>query len=217
MGKKEVVKKYQTARLDEWIGDYDSADKLYGEIEQSEEEFASFLKEAATQKKKEIEDKINRDTFSLGSPKIDTITLYIKDETECLFNKSNLELKLRKNNDFNLIPSWKYSVSIISKIDKDLKLEIRGFNPSGNLPNLYISLPFNLFNWSIEKIDKQPNKEQIDLLGIMAFSETPEAHIYLSIDKWGLLNGTAIARYEELGDVLFDINRLLFEISKLCW
>lgn len=217
MGKNEIVKKLQTAHLDEWIGDYDSADKQYGEIERSEEEFAFFLKEVAIQKKKEIKDKIKKDTLSLGFPKIDAVTVFIKEESESLIDKSKLKLKLRKNNDLSLIPSWKYSVSVTSKVNNDLKLEIRGFNPSGDLPNLQISLPFNFFNWNIEKIDTQPNEEQIDLLEIIAFSEAPETHIYISIDRWGLLNATAITIEESLGDALYDINRLLHEISKLSW
>lgn len=211
-----IIKKYQTARLDEWIGDYDNADKLYAEIERSEEVLAFFLKETAIQKKREIEDIRKGDQYSLSSG-IPMGILYIKDETKCLFNESNLKLKLRKDNDYNCFPSWKYSVSVLSKVAKDLKLEIRGFNPSGMLPDLYIMLPYNLGNWIIKKTDTQPTEDQIDLLGISALSESPEVQIYLSIDRWGLLSGTAIAVDEELGDVLFDINTLLFEISKLCW
>ena len=50
-------------------------------------------------------------------------------------------LQPRKNIDINFTrPYLKYSVSVTAKVDKYLKLEIRGYNPSQSKPNVNAEL-----------------------------------------------------------------------------
>lgn len=211
MGKNIIVNTLQRARLDEWIGDFNNAEKLLSEIEQSNTEITYLFKKTVKVRKKKIETE--------GKYKIAAEIAY-KEEKPMLFNPENLNInKLPEGMVYNNTPvsCWKYSAAIMSKVGSDLRVEIRGYNPEGIPPKLSFNMPSEMQNWLINDIIRKPNDEQISLVNIFAISEYPEVQLYFSVDKWGLISGVAVINEDEIGTSLRHIDYLFSIVSTRLW
>lgn len=211
MGKNAIVNMLQRARLDEWIGDFNNAERLLSEIEQSNSEITYLFRKIVKERKKKIETE--------GKYQIATVRTY-NEEKLMLFDVEKLKInKLPEEMiDNNTLAScWKYSASIISKVGSDLRVEIRGYNPDGITPKLAFSMSSEIRNWQIIDIIRKPNDEQISLVNIYAISEYPEVQLYFSVDRWGLISGVAIVNENDIGTALRHIDYLFSVVSTRLW
>lgn len=219
MGKSNIIKMFQIARLDEWIGDYNSADLVYDDIQRSNDKLSYVLKKTITERK---------ERFPIEKQKIAHVDMFFEGRVAAQQVESRMKLlykpELLKPRNIHEMPiqpdlvKWKYSASVISKVDNDLRLEIRGYNPDGETPNLYvdIDLPEEMINWEIES-DRQFAETDAILLEINTYYEEENTRIYLSIDQWGLLYGSVIVDETYLGDTLIRIHKFLENLSNLLW
>jgi hypothetical protein len=95
----------------------------------------------------------------------------VDNSTRLLYQLESLQpRKMQEMQIQHHLIKWKYSASVISKVDNDLRLEIRGYNPEGNIPKLYIELPKEMINWKIERNIQFSGIEAI-LLEINAYNK----------------------------------------------
>jgi hypothetical protein len=217
LDKISVVEKFQKARLYQWIGDYDEAQKLYEQIEQNEEEMAYILKPTVKQKKKELP--LNKDMIDF-KPNEDITFKYVA--AERVTQKKPLYLfdvdKLKPENKRNIKSSdnqtkWQYSISIISRADDELRLEIRGFNPLGEIPNMKSKIEISFSVLDVESVGQTEG----DIIWYNGKLTDSSNLLYISVDCWGLLCGTALVREDNLGDTLSYIHITICELDKAIW
>lgn len=208
MGKNIIIEKFQIARLDEWIGDFESADTIYNEIQESQNELSFILKKSVSKRKEKLP--INADAAKRNSV---AAKIHIdRVDNIAFFQQSKL---LSIPIQYSSI-KWKYSVSIVSKIANDLRLEIRGYNPTGDKPklsNLQTVLSVPMEGWTINT----HLNEDVLLLEIEAYEKEGNSLLYLSIDQWGLLYGTFIVDKICLDDTLIKVHVLLSYLSGYIW
>lgn len=123
--------------------------------------------------------------------------------------------KLKLENKHNIIPKytstkWKYSISVMSKLDEDLRFELRGFNPSGEIPlfNIGEFSEFNVEQW---------NTDDSDLIWYSGILSGSADLLYISVDRWGLLSGTAIIKESQLAISLALIHTTICELDNFIW
>lgn len=218
MDKTSVVGKFQKARLYQWIGDFDKAQKLYEQIEENEEEMAYILKPTVKQKKKELP--LNKDMIDFKADNENRMFNYVA--AERVFQKKPLYLfdvdKLKPENKRNIKPSdhqtkWQYSISIISRVDDELRLEIRGFNPLGDIPNVKSKIDISFSVLNVESVGQTEG----DIVWYNGKLSDSTNLLYISVDCWGLLCGTALVREDNLGDTLSYIHITICELDKAMW
>ena len=223
MDQNNTVRKFQIARLDEWIGDYKSAEKIYEEIQNSDDNLSFVFKNAVKKRqgklpsKKDIKSKnaLNNKPELKHNSNIDSSR--VKNNIESLFDSNSLNPK--KTNDVDIpanIMKWKYSVSVISKVENDLRIEIRGYTLEGVVPQLNNEFPKKIADWDIEW-DKQFSETTTYLIELNAFNKEEDTQMYLSIDKWGLFRGTIVVDENKLGDILVSINVFISNLSNILW
>lgn len=208
MGNQSAIHKFQEARLCQWIGANDDAEKLLEEIEQMDEDIAYILKPVVRKKKKDISYKndnyrvpvvYSEKTIDLKQP------IYLFDSN-----------KLKPENKMNIVPQfintkWKYSVSVVSKIEGELRLEVRGYNPQGSIPQLTNNnAVFSVFN--INSFDKS----DADLIWYSG-SIFETNLFYISVDRWGLLSGTAIVKEDQFSETLAHLHSTICELDQAVW
>jgi len=209
LDKTSVVVKFQKARLYQWIGDYDEAQNLYEEIEQTEEKMAYILKPTIKQKKMELPPnkemiEFNNVAAQLTTPKT---PLY-------LFDVNKLKPRNERNiNKPDKQTKWKYSISIISRVDDELRLEIRGFNPMGEIPDVKNKIDISFSVFDVESIGQNEG----DIIWYNGKLSDSSSLLYISVDCWGLLCGTALVREDNLGDSLSYIHFTICELDKAMW
>lgn len=211
MGKSIVVKTLQKARLDEWIGDFSNAEKLLSEIEESNADIKYLFRKTVKERKKKIQTERN---YHIAASRV------YKESKPILFEVENLQSdNLPEHMIVDNIPisSWKYSATVISKADSDLRIEIRGYNPEGILPKLVFDMPAHIRNWRINDVTLKPNSEQISLINFFATSENPAIQLYFSVDRWGLLSGVTILHENDIGIALKHIDYFFSVVSTQIW
>jgi hypothetical protein len=211
LGKSLIVNTLQRARLDEWIGDFSNAEKLLSEIEESNSDISYLLRKTVKERKKKLE---TEEKYQIAAERA------YKEPKPMLFNIENLQIGKMSDTstDYNTpISFWKYSATVISKVDSDLRVEIRGYNPQGIPPRLKFEVPSQIQNWAITDVSYKPNNDQISLLNIFTTSEEPNVQMYFSVDRWGLLSGVAILNENDIGIALKRIDFLYSIISSKIW
>ncbi|KUO76685.1 MAG: hypothetical protein APF77_01525 [Clostridia bacterium BRH_c25] len=211
MGKNMIVNTLQKARLDEWIGDYSSAEKLLSEIEESNTAITYLFRKTVKERKKKIE--------TAGKYQISESVAY-REAKPALFKTENLQIDNLPEgmiDDNTPVSCWKYSATVTSKVDSDLRVEIRGYNPDGLPPKLAFDMPAQIRNWSIIDKTLKPNNEQPSLVNFFTASENPAVQLYFSVDKWGLLSGVAILDENDIGIALRHIDFLFSKVSSQLW
>jgi hypothetical protein len=216
-----TVRKFQTAKLDEWIGDYESADKIYEEIQNLDDKLLFVFKNTINRrqsklnsyKEKHFERKIDK------KPVLDhtsnSTSHLVKNNVELLYDPDSLKPKKNQNIDIAAsVMKWKYSVSVISKVENDLQIEIRGYIPEGVIPQLSNEFPKKIADWDVEW-DKLFSETIIYLIELNAFNKEYDTQMYLSIDKWGLIRGTIVVDESKLGDILSSIHVILSNLSAI--
>lgn len=219
MDKSNVIRKFQNARLNAWIGDYDEAEKLYDEIENSDERLAYILKPTVRQKKSEIDLFHAQKESDLNYVSRE---YYIKTpEKKLLFNPQYLDSKENiPGQKSPLSIQWKYTVSVIAKSGENLRLEIRGYNPQGKLPKLNLSLVNLTSHWNVIQTgqDSQSYDTLPDLVWLLAELErVPLTKLYIAVDRWGLLSGSLVCLETSLGDSLGYVHSLISELDDKLW
>lgn len=199
MGKNLIIRKFQNACLDEWIGDFKSANQIYEEILQSDSRLSYFLEETIRSRKDSYEKFTQMDFNDLEG-------LYLYPE-EALTPHKDIGARLEATN-------LKYSVSVSAKTGKYLKLEIRGYHPEEDKPD--INAQFTIPGWRIKDMDKSKSKRKI-FRELYLTSKEDNLKVYLTMDQWGLINGSVIIDEKNLGDALVGIHRMLFELCDRIW
>lgn len=218
MGKNCTIKSFQTARLDEWIGDYKSADLAYEEIQTSNDKLSFILEKTIEKRKRNLHVENSENNPAHANDEYPISGMSQGDNGNGLLYQFEL-LQPRRTHEIHIhhdSSKLKYSVSIMSKVDDDLRLEIRGYNPAGDTPKLNTELQKEMTNWAIESSLQFAEAEAI-LLEINAHSKVENTIVYLSIDQWGLLCGSIIINENCLGDILIDIHLLISSISNKLW
>lgn len=220
---KSLVKQFQMARLDEWIGDLESANKLYDEIKKEaalQNKGLSYIMEPTVrERKKKVEDTIDGQRFVAKGIAF-SVADSVMQESEPLLLYDPQKLAPKSSFKNLKLPSkinWKYTITLTARVDNDIRLEIRGYNPKNQFPKLKYTLnrPFSFWDATLEqepREDSQP--DLITFLGDSKFFNTP---IFLSIDRWGLLTGTVITSEENIGDILVHIHVFLCELDNDLW
>lgn len=208
MGKNLIIKQFQNARLDEWIGDHKQANMIYEEILHSDSKLSYLLEGTIKSRKDNFSEKCNQLDFNdmdgIGMPMADTNQLY---QEEALQPHKNIAASYD-------LPDLKYSVSVTAKVDKYLKLEIRGYHPGENKPNINVELDID--KWKIKDMDKSKSKQKV-LRELYLTNKEDKLKVYLTIDQWGLLCGTSVIDEKGLGDVLVSLHMMLGDLCKVMW
>lgn len=210
MGKNLIIRKFQMARLDEWIGDHKNANLIYEEILHSDNKLSYFLEGTIKSRKDNFSEKCSQLDFNdIGS------TFYNPKgaETNLLYQEEALIPRKNVSESFDL-PQLKYSVSVTAKVDKHLKLEIRGYHPGESKPDINAEL--HAVRWRIKDMDKSKSKKKV-LRELYLTNHEDNLKVTLTIDQWGLLNGTFIIDEKNLGDALVSIHKLLAELCREIW
>ncbi len=223
MDQNNTVRKFQKARLDEWIGDYESADRIYEEIQKSDDNLSFVFKNTIKKRqgklhsyediqyKNEIENKQELEYNSNGYYRL------VENNIEKLYDSNSLNPKKIHNIDIPAdVLKWKYSASVISKVENDLRIEIRGYISEGIVPQLNNEFPKKITDWDIEW-DKQFSETTIYLIELDAVNKEEDTQMYLSIDKWGLLRGTIVVDENKLGDILVSVHAFISKLSIIIW
>ncbi len=72
--------------------------------------------------------------------------------------------------------------------------------------------------WKKENSGCEPaESKKADFVWFQLSRFAPKVGTYISIDRWGLLNGTAITVKENLGDALFCLNELISRLDIEVW
>ncbi|OME30921.1 hypothetical protein [Paenibacillus odorifer] len=207
MDKESIVQKFQMARLCQWIGATDEAENIYSELEEMEGGLSYVLKPVVRERKKEIPKK----TEIMREPVTNSVKENHLKQQLYLFDVAKLKLE----NKHNIIPKytstkWKYSISVMSKLDEDLRFELRGFNPSGEIPlfNIGEFSEFNVEQW---------NTDDSDLIWYSGILSGSADLLYISVDRWGLLSGTAIIKESQLAISLALIHTTICELDNFIW
>lgn len=195
------------ARLCQWIGATDEAENIYSELEEMEGGLSYVLKPVVRERKKEIPKK----TEIMREPVTNSVKENHLKQQLYLFDVAKLKLE----NKHNIIPKytstkWKYSISVMSKLDEDLRFELRGFNPSGEIPlfNIGEFSEFNVEQW---------NTDDSDLIWYSGILSGSADLLYISVDRWGLLSGTAIIKESQLAISLALIHTTICELDNFIW
>lgn len=217
MGKNLIIKQFQRARLDEWIGDSKNANHIYEEILKSDNKLSYFLEETIRSRKDSYDKFIQMDFNDMEGIYIDRIEanqiLPILSEAKQLYQEEalkphkNIGVRLEKTN-------LKYSVSVTAKSGKYLKLEIRGYHPEEDMPD--INEEFTIPGWRIKDMDKSKSKKKI-CRELYLTSKEDNLKVYLTVDQWGLVSGSVIIDEKNLGDALVGIHRMLYELCGKIW
>lgn len=206
-----IVNTLQKARLDEWIGDFSSAEKLLSEIEESNSAITYLFRKTVKERKKKIE---TADKYQISK------SVAYREPKQALFKTENLQIDNLPEeiiDDNTPASCWKYSATVTSKVDSDLRVEIRGYNPEGLPPKLAFDMPAQIRNWRIIEIILKPNSEQPSLVNFFITSENPAVQLYFSVDRWGLLSGVAILDENDIGIALRHIDFLFSKVSSQLW
>ncbi len=221
-----LVKLFQTARLDEWIGDLERANERYEELkeiakEEKETKGLFYIMEPVVkERKKKLEDTIERYNVGYANKEIvssEVIELYDENREVRLLNPS----LLKPTSDFKdlidpLELNWKYSVLIASKSETELRLEVRGYNPANKIAKLDLNTQ-KIKEIAIISKEIEPDHDDIDLITINGKMDFQHAPIHISIDRWGLLSCTLLIDEEHLGDLLIHLHYLIHEIDQQVW
>jgi hypothetical protein len=210
LGKNPIIRKFQNARLDEWIGDHRNANLIYEEILHSDNKLSYFLEGTIRSREDNFSEKCNQLDFNdIGS----TFYKLEGEETDRLYQEEALIPRKNVHESFDL-SRLKYSVSVTAKADRHLKLEIRGYNPGEGRPNINAEL--HAVRWRIKDMDKSKSKKKI-LRELYLTNREDNLKVYLTIDQWGLVNGSFIIDEKNLGDALVSIHKMLAELSREIW
>ncbi len=217
MGKNVIVRTLQTAYLDVWIGDYENAEKLLAEIEATNSDISYLFRKTVKERMKKIDTDKRSESIEA--------CVYLLDKFNGQKQLLLLPEYLQSNyipeeliNDYTPVTCWKYSATIISQVDSDYRIDLRGYNPNGRQPNLAFDWNADVIqirNWKIEKSSLKEG--QTSLVSFNATSEHPAICLYFSVDIWGLLSGVAIVNNKDIGIALTYIDYLFGKISSQLW
>ncbi len=236
MGKNNIIKKFQIARLDEWIGDYENADIIYEEIQKSDDNLSYILKPTVKERKRKLpvteesKDKViennidyifDGDILMIAEPFPMPDRVYYEkvkeiEKDSILYRPESLQPRKQHMKLQNVKLRWKYTISVVSRVDNYLRLEVRGYNPDGSTPILNSDFTMKINDWYIES-DIESFNGVDTLLEINAFHEEEKTAMYMNIDLWGLLSGTIIVDEQNLGDTLISIHIFLDSLSNKLW
>jgi len=217
LGKNVIVRTLQKAFLDAWIGDYENAEKLLAEIEKTNSEISYLLQKTVKERKKKIlEEKkfgiIMKSAYTADICEKPKQLSFLPDEFQ------NAKVPEELVVDYSPLTCWKYSATITSKVDSDLRVEFRGYNPNGQQPNLMLSWTDNqIRNWRVKKENDNLTVEQTSLVNFFAASEDPAIKLHFSVDIWGLLNGVAIIEEKNISVALIHVDYLFSKIISQLW
>lgn len=190
MGKNRLVKEFQQARMLEWVGRYDAADEVYQKLATEGTGFAKLLGPVLDARRKAVEQKKH---FRPGTTELPKATLPAV---------------------FVLPAHWDYTVGRISRNQDAMRLEIRGYSKSGVAPVLESAHPIEVEGWETSPFHYEPNRIQADQIWFTARSEAPEMDLYLAVDSWGLLIGTAIVSEQQTSNALIKIHQVINDLDR---
>lgn len=222
-----VVEYLHKARMEQWIGDFEKAEKIYRDILNSSNKIVAYLESSINKKIKKLSKDRNNSEYGF-------VANYIPDSTtnvvEAYPSKRNLKFgSLKKSlpllNEEKICISqkieliWKYSIIANSRSGNNIRFEIRGYPQTKQKPELInidnLSNETTAFSFKVEfvTIEKQmPDLARIDV-------ELGDSKILCSveIDSWGTICGEAVVLYERLNLFFESLSEFLSKVEKTIW
>jgi hypothetical protein len=196
---KELIRQLQTAHLETWIGDFEAAkrslrdlyDSLIGE---ENSRLIEVLEPSVKRKQDALKEKVSQNPIA---------------NERIVLNPSHKAAH-------TVVDKWKYTFTVVSEWENLQRIEIRAYNKQGDLPQLYVMLPKTIDCWSIKGFGYDGNNA-VDLLWIKADIDNTETHLFLSVDRWGLLSGNVVTAQNSLIDTMGNVHVLLHHLEQALW
>lgn len=195
MGKNRTIHQYQMAKLAEWIGDLSSAARIYSELGNQNEGFTLLIRAAVRKSRQSTVERMSRYARRVKKTK------GIVDVSGPLFSQLPLTDPTPPNRR-------NYSVFVVSQAMGVVRMEIRGFGPTGPLHIAagQIEVP----SWEIRESSMQEDMEHgIGLIWVTAETSDPNVQAHLSVDHWGIVKGAAIAQASDVEKALERLDSLI--------
>lgn len=225
--KESVVEALHRARMEQWIGDFEEAEKIYETILKYDDNMVIYLKPSIENKIKNLmEDKrkYQRDKDYLEGCEglyYEQQVLFDFSYKDIQFGSLNSMLPLIKEKEI-LISNikdtiWKYSVIVSSKANNSIRLEIRGYAQTKQKPNLK-NLSEQISNLGISNLVFTPmGQEPPDSVCIdIEFGDEKQPY-YIELDSWGNLSGETVVLDNKVSVFFTEQNKLFLRLEKILW
>jgi len=231
-GKKEsVIESLHRARLEQWIGDFDEAEKIYDEILSSDDRMVIYLKPAIEEKKtRMIADFLDHrkvDQIADFQPGAfdeliyaDQIVFKKIPEIEKMGSQrpslpliTEKEIRIQDEID----SKWKYSIIASAKTGGKIRFEIRGYSKVDREAKLN-NVSRQMIRHKIDDLIFTPLEQQKpDAICINASLGTERFIYYVEVDSWGALRGEAIVSENKIQEFLEEQNDCLNSLQQMLW
>jgi len=208
--------------MEQWIGDFDEAEKLYEKVLSSDNDMVHYLKPSIEAKIKKLSEK-KKDEGKKSKPSNSQRNL-VKSKQEnqkMIFGMAKDKLPLLQEKKIKMNQSiksiWKYSVIVNSKIGEMVRFELRGYPQSSRKPNLKnvfkIRQLHSVTNEVFSPLDQQiPDMVCLDVA--LGESKFP---FYIEIDTWGTISGEAVIQEEKITLFFTNLNDFLVDLEETIW
>lgn len=195
MGKSRSISQFQEARLAEWIGDFAKAEEIYVELASTEDGLGRLMRPTVENRRKRTEEH----QHAVNKAK-DRVQMF--DPARLAQPKAVAEPVLAR---------WEYRALVVAKSEETLRVEIRGYSKTDAHPHLHAPGRLEVPTWVVlDQRLEAPNAEgDADLFWLTVRNGALDVESYISVDRWGLLVGTALIPEPVLADALASIHTLL--------
>lgn len=222
-----IIEALHRARMEQWVGDFAEAEKIYETILQCDDNMVIYLKPSIENKKKKLmEDKrkYQRDKdYLVGKEELyyEQQVLFDFSTKDIQFGSHKSTLPLVKENKLlisNLKDTmWKYSVIVSSKANNIIRLEIRGYSQTKQKPNLR-NLSEQISNLGISNLVFTPmEQQQPDSVCIDFQLGAEKQPYYIEIDSWGNISGETVVLIDELKVFFAEQIKLFLKLENILW
>lgn len=225
--KETVIESLHRARMEQWIGDFEEAEKIYDAILDSDDNIVNYLKPSIEDKKKKLimdngfykQKKGRFNDFEVSHYKdqilIDSSFQEVKFGSQKYSPPLMQKREISVNNPVESV--WKYSVIASSRAGEMIRFEIRGYPQKNRKPELR-NISKQISEHNIRAIIFTPLEQQLpDSVCMDVLLGDEQLTYYIEIDSWGSIRGEAIIPDEKVTVFLQDQNEFLSNLEKAIW